>query len=377
MKPNQTPSMPLFRFIASIAGAVLVKGSTSVTVAVSPVSGHTFTFTADGPDSQYFDSPAVESKRLLQAAAVWCRERAAAFTVSENVCVNTLVGEVAGKLVASMDPMRGLAPGLVQYIRAHGQPSVFRDAAAWLPQNQTSHSEQVVRMSWTPSLVYLPGFVDNQTCDELIRLAEPLLKPSEVDNLGPTGFRTSSSAFLTREAELNRRVSVLIERVHNMMHVPPDHGEGMQVTRYRNGERYRFHHDAFDGAPRTFTFLAYLNTPAGGDTIFPLISSGGEPLAADVQRVNADPTVFERYCEDSTIPIMRFAPKQGDAILFTPMLPWLQNDELSLHGACPVKGGEKWVLQRWARPIYDPSFRRMPKVPTAMDMVETTSLGDW
>jgi prolyl 4-hydroxylase len=154
----------------------------------------------------------------------------------------------------------------------------------------------------------------------------------------------------------------------------------MQVSRYRQGEQYRFHFDAFEGAPRVYTFLAYLNTPqAGGDTIFPLVSPSGDSLpGSNADDIMNDPALFAAHCADSSpSALMRFAPKQGDAILFTPMRPWLQSDELSLHGACPVTSGEKWVLQRWARPIYDPSFQRsIPAVPQA-NPAATASLGEW
>ena len=54
----------------------------------------------------------------------------------------------------------------------------------------------------------------------------------------------------------------LINRIHHLMNLPPDHGEELQVAHYLPGQSYGFHADAFDGAPRAYTFLAFLNTPS-------------------------------------------------------------------------------------------------------------------
>jgi prolyl 4-hydroxylase len=52
-------------------------------------------------------------------------------------------------------------------------------------------------------------------------------------------------------------------------------------------------------------------------------------------------------------------PKKGDALLFWTFKPDGSRDEQSLHGACPVVRGTKWVITRWihSRP-YHPSSRR-------------------
>ena len=45
--------------------------------------------------------------------------------------------------------------------------------------------------------------------------------------------------------------------------MPIENGEGLQLLRYRNGEKFDAHHDwspsvAMDGGPRTATMLIYL-----------------------------------------------------------------------------------------------------------------------
>ena len=92
---------------------------------------------------------------------------------------------------------------------------------------------------------------------------------------------------LRRQDEMqNPLVRDLTDRVHNLMNLPPDHGEGLQVAHYKPGQSYGFHADAFEGAPRAFTFLAFLNSPGGGgETIFPLLAPNGS-------RSSVDPTLF-------------------------------------------------------------------------------------
>ena len=44
---------------------------------------------------------------------------------------------------------------------------------------------------------------------------------------------------------------------------------------------------------------------------------------------------------------MQVKPQKGSAILFWTFKPDGNHDVQSLHGACPVIRGEKWVMTRW------------------------------
>lgn len=72
------------------------------------------------------------------------------------------------------------------------------------------------------------------------------------------------------------------QRIAELLRWPLDHGEGLQVLRYRPGAQYRPHHDYFDpahpgtarilqrGGQRVGTLVMYLNAPEGGGaTTFP------------------------------------------------------------------------------------------------------------
>jgi hypothetical protein len=349
-------------------------------VEVGDGQGHTFTYTAER------DAPLTTGglPGLSQAARRWCKAQQLA--VSLDTCTQFVVTQATQKVVQAraaqggggstgqsgsqssslLDPARGLAPGLMAYQAGQAAQSRFHDSGD-APTSREVHADRSVRLAWSPSLVHLPGFVDPETCAELIRIATPLLAPSQAKDTtkGRQLHRNSSSAMLGRQQELtDPLINRLTERIHHLMNLPPDHGEGLQVAHYLPGQSYGFHEDAFDGAPRAYTFLAFLNTPeGGGETIFPLLSANGssgsvDPATFEGER-KTDPDLMTSFCQgDAHRNIMRIQPKQGDAILFTPMRPWMQTDERALHGACHVTHGEKWVVQRWARHVYDPSYTR-------------------
>jgi len=349
-------------------------------VEVGDGQGHTFTYTAER------DAPLTTGglPGLSQAARRWCKAQQLAVTL--DTCTQFVVTQATQKVVQAraaqggggstgqsgsqssslLDPARGLAPGLMAYQAGQAAQSRFHDSGD-APTSREVHADRSVRLAWSPSLVHLPGFVDPETCAELIRIATPLLAPSQAKDTtkGRQLHRNSSSAMLGRQQELtDPLINRLTERIHHLMNLPPDHGEGLQVAHYLPGQSYGFHEDAFEGAPRAYTFLAFLNTPeGGGETIFPLLSANGssgsvDPATFEGER-KTDPDLMTSFCQgDAHRNIMRIQPKQGDAILFTPMRPWMQTDERALHGACHVTHGEKWVVQRWARHVYDPSYTR-------------------
>lgn len=349
-------------------------------VEVGDGRGHTFAYEVD---SDVSITPGHTLPGLRKAAKRWCKRQSKELAVGLDTCVEFLVqdatqkviqaraaaGKTGGKTVSGetpgswMDPAKGLAPGLFAYQAAQEVPSQFHSGENTIKREP--FTVETVRLAWSPSLVYLPGFMNEETCEELIRLASPRMQSSEAKDAAAGVHRNSSTAIFEREDELaNPFLTSLTTRVHNLMNVPPDHGEGLQVAHYSPGQSYGFHADAFEGAPRAYTFLGFLNTPEGGGAaIFPLVSADGrrstvDPAIFDGHR-KADPDLLSSFCEGPAgDDIMRINPKQGDAILFTPMRPWMETDHRALHAACHVTQGEKWVVQRWARPIYDPSYAR-------------------
>lgn len=183
-----------------------------------------------------------------------------------------------------------------------------------------------------PRVVVFGGLLSHEECDELVALSAPRLMRSEtVDNT--TGgsevnaARTSDGMFFERgEAPLIQRIE---KRISALLNWPEDHGEGLQILRYRPGAEYKPHHDYFDpaqpGAPtilkrggqRVGTLVMYLNAPEqGGSTVFPDIG-------------------------------LEVAPVKGNAVFFSYDRPHPATK--TLHGGSPVIAGEKWVATKWLR----------------------------
>jgi prolyl 4-hydroxylase len=185
-----------------------------------------------------------------------------------------------------------------------------------------------------PRLALFSNFLSSAECDELIELARPAMQRSHVIN--PIGegtmqdsSRTSNGMFFQRQA--NALVNTIETRISNLLHIPLEHGEGIQILNYHIGGEYKPHHDYFKpnekgeqpytkiGGQRMATFLMYLNdVEAGGETIFPTLG-------------------------------VEFMPVKGSALFFYYELEDNEVDIHSLHGGNPVTRGQKWVATKWLR----------------------------
>ncbi len=183
-----------------------------------------------------------------------------------------------------------------------------------------------------PRVLVLGGLLTDEECDALMALAAPRLTRSETVDNGTGGSevnaaRTSDGMFFERgEAPVIQRIE---QRIAQLFSWPVNHGEGLQILRYRPGAEYRPHHDYFDpahagtqtiltrGGQRVATLVMYLNTPAGGGaTTFP----------------------------DAGLEVM---PVRGNAVYFSYDRPHACTG--TLHGGAPVLAGEKWVATKWLR----------------------------
>jgi prolyl 4-hydroxylase len=120
--------------------------------------------------------------------------------------------------------------------------------------------------------------------------------------------------------------------------------QAFNILRYAIGERYLPHHDVFQEAQygkqssnRIATMITYLDAPdEGGETIFPAEGRSGFSKMANLDYNKCD----QGY---------RYKPRKGDALLFWSLNPDGSFDDRSLHGACPVISGTKWVATKWMR----------------------------
>lgn len=191
---------------------------------------------------------------------------------------------------------------------------------------------EVIATLGSPRVVVLGGLLSDEECDGLIEAARPRLARSLTVQTQTGGEetnpdRTSQGMFFQRgESELISRIEARIAR---LVRWPLDHGEGLQVLRYRPGAEYKPHYDYFDpgepgtptilkrGGQRVGTLVMYLNRPEqGGGTTFPDIG-------------------------------LEVAPVRGNAVFFSYDRP--HPATRTLHGGAPVIAGEKWVATKWLR----------------------------
>jgi prolyl 4-hydroxylase len=124
---------------------------------------------------------------------------------------------------------------------------------------------------------------------------------------------------------------VVDKRLAEIMNMPLENGEGLQILHYPTGAGSAPHHDYLlpsnaaneasiaRSGQRVSTLVAYLNdVPAGGETLFPALGWSTSP-----QRGHA---VYFEYCSSDG-----------------------QLEPASLHASHAVEEGEKWVATKWMR----------------------------
>lgn len=186
-----------------------------------------------------------------------------------------------------------------------------------------------------PAIHVVRGLLNADECAYLMRRAEPLLKPSLVDDPVrgrgvPDRIRTShGAAFVPHEEDLV--VQAINRRLAKVSATNVRHAEALYVMRYTPGQEYRMHHDALRGLEnqRAWTAIAYLNDDYdGGATTFPQL---GIEL-----RLHA-----------------------GDLLIFSNVDSGGGPHPLMQHAGEPVTRGAKWIATRWIRSApHDPYDRQ-------------------
>ena len=189
----------------------------------------------------------------------------------------------------------------------------------------------------TYSIDPLVGVRDNIVspleCAYLINLAKPHIKRAGVvldDGYKPSDGRTGSNHWLKYDED--DVVKAIGFRIADIVGLPIENAESMQIIHYGPEQEYRPHFDAFNlalpkgqraskwGGQRLVTALVYLNNvSAGGATQFPKL---GITVPARPGRM----VIFHNTTHDISGP-----------------------HPLSLHAGMPVEAGEKWAFNMWFR----------------------------
>jgi prolyl 4-hydroxylase len=193
---------------------------------------------------------------------------------------------------------------------------------------------RVLARGGSPTLALLGDVMSTDECAALIALAVPRLVPSTVVDPQTgldvvAGYRDSFGMFF-RPGETDL-VARLDRRFSEVMSLPVENGEGLQVLRYGPGGATAPHFDFIAptnaanrasvarSGQRVSTLLVYLaDVEAGGETVFPRAGWSVQP-------------------------------RRGNALYFESCNRRGQLDAQSLHAGRPVTRGEKWVVTKWMR----------------------------
>jgi prolyl 4-hydroxylase len=196
--------------------------------------------------------------------------------------------------------------------------------------------------SLPPWVITFDNFLTPEECDDMVQLGYKAgFKLSEdvgeekvdgtVDSKKSSG-RTSENAWCSSRSGC--RDDDVAQRLHNrmsqVMRIPPENSEDLQLLRYEVGQFYVTHHDYIPHqkdrqcGPRILTFFIYMSdVDAGGGTDFP----------------------------DLGITVM---PKKGRALLWPSVYdsdPMAVDNRLR-HQALPVEAGTKFAANGWIH-MYD------------------------
>lgn len=201
-------------------------------------------------------------------------------------------------------------------------------------------------------LVYVfENFLTRQEVEQLLAAAKPKLKQALVsaDKTGIESMgRSGSNCWIPFKH--NRVIEDLSLRVAEVVGLPLEQAESLQIIHYSQTQEYAPHYDAWDaatergrrcmikGGQRMITCLLYLNdVEEGGGTSFPKLD-------------------------------MEVRAKKGRMVLFHNCYRGrnIRHPD-SLHGGMPVIKGEKWACNFWFREsdYQDPKQVPKRKVPVA------------
>jgi prolyl 4-hydroxylase len=237
------------------------------------------------------------------------------------------------------EPVRVPAPAVAESTLPTGAGSDARSFSEQLARtpNTFATSDREVSMLFAlaaPRVILFGDLLSAEECDQLIELSRGKVARSSVVNATTGSYdvhphRTSAGTHFARgENELIRRIEA---RIAELVEIPVERGEPLQILHYQPGGEYKPHFDYFDpaqpgneavlkhGGQRVATLVLYLNdVEAGGSTVFP-------EVGLDV------------------------LPRRGHAVYFAYTTEEGQLDKRSLHGGSPVGAGEKWIATKWFR----------------------------
>ncbi|XP_059398686.1 prolyl 4-hydroxylase subunit alpha-2-like [Carassius carassius] len=189
-----------------------------------------------------------------------------------------------------------------------------------------------------PMILRYHDFLSEGEIDTIKTLARPKLSRAKV--IDPvSGRKVSAASRVSKSAWLSEHedpvISQLNQRIAGVSGLELETAEELQIANYGIGGQYEPHYDSkltndsdfqLRGG-RIATVLIYMSdVDIGGATVFPDVGAA-------------------------------LQPKRGTAVLWFNLLRNGDEDARTLHAACPVFVGSKWVANKWIR-TYGQEFRR-------------------
>ncbi|XP_073791614.1 prolyl 4-hydroxylase subunit alpha-2 isoform X2 [Danio rerio] len=257
-------------------------------------------------------------KSLIESIKTW--EWTAKY-IPHTDTENTYEALCTGKRVA-MTPQRERKL-VCRYRRGRGNPlMLFKEEVEW---------DQ-------PMILRYHDFLSEGEIDTIKTLARPKLSRAQVID-AVSGKRVSAASRVSQSAWLYEDedpvVTQVNQRIADVTGLELQTAESLQIANYGIGGQYEPHYDSkltndsdfqLRGG-RIATVLIYMSdVDIGGATVFPDVGAA-------------------------------LQPKRGSAVLWFNLLRNGNEDIRTLHAACPVFVGSKWVANKWIR-TYGQEFRR-------------------
>lgn len=172
-------------------------------------------------------------------------------------------------------------------------------------------------------------FLSADECTHLIGMIDRVARPSDLfEETYQEAYRTSYSGDVDRTDSFVRMIE---RRLSDLLGLDPSWGEQFQGQRYHPGQEFKQHCDWFDtgarywpseikrGGQRSWTAMAYLND----------VDEGG---VTEFTRIGATVT-----------------PERGLLLVWNNATPDGLPNHDTMHAACPVIKGAKYVVTKWFR----------------------------
>jgi hypothetical protein len=217
-----------------------------------------------------------------------------------------------------------------------------------------------VQVSKSPRVYVKDDLFSPEECLELIESGSHLLEPATImggdGKLKPAGkYRSADTTSLLKG--FRPIVDVFRKRMANLALMPEEHGEPLQLTRYRRGQKYEAHFDSSLLAGRLATVIVFLGAPeSGGELAFPWARREEFARAAMAGVAGPGRDVRElrglKEAPDSGVlcfpenQSLLIAPKSGRAVVWFNHTPDLKRVGFEgMHLGCPVTAGTKFITQ--------------------------------